>query len=152
MAIVIDPIAPTAEEVSVAKESSRRLASLTANAKASLQVQVARANMPTTTVDLPVSVTQLLLQILLEMGKGNAITLIPIHAQLTTQQAADFLGVSRPFLVKELRDGKLPFLAVGTHRRIAFKDLMEYREMCRRNHDRAVDDLVQQAQKLGMGY
>ncbi|MFO1452930.1 MAG: helix-turn-helix domain-containing protein [Lysobacterales bacterium] len=77
---------------------------------------------------------------------------MPIHAELTTQQAADFLGVSRPHLVGLVDAGQIPHHKVGTHRRIYFRDLMEYRRERSGQSRAALDALAQQAQELGMGY
>lgn len=103
-------------------------------------------------VPLPRSAVRLLRQILAEMAEGNGVTIVPVAAELTTQQAADLLGVSRPFLVKELDEERLPFRWVGTHRRIQLDDLIRYRERKDAARHQALDALAQQAQELGMGY
>ena len=151
--LAIEPVLPTSEDTQIAKESSRKLAPLAAKSLHTVQVRIAAANTgKDQTIRLPASAFLLLMRILTEMSQGNAVTLMPIHAQLTTQQAAELLGVSRPFLIKELEEKRIPFQMVGTHRRIAYRDLMAYKEMCRANHSRAMDELVQQAQDLKMGY
>ena len=101
---------------------------------------------------LPVPAVALLLDMLAQMEAGNAVALMPIHAELTTQEAADLLGVSRPFVVKEVAAGAIPHHKVGTHRRIRFKDLMDYKHRVDRDRRQALDELSEQAQKLGMGY
>ena len=144
---------PTPDEAILAQESSRRLARFVATKrKKPLQLRIQPEDAPEETVSIPASAFRLLNNILTQMARGNAVTLIPVHAELTTQQAADLLNVSRPFLVEQLEKNLIPFRKVGTHRRILFKDLMEYKEAMDRDRLKALDELASQAQELGMGY
>ena len=101
---------------------------------------------------MPVSALRMLVDILAQMAEGNAVTIVPYHAELTTQQAADFLNVSRPHLVGLLECSQLAYRKVGSHRRILFKDLVEYQQHSRVERKKALDELAAQAQELELGY
>jgi excisionase family DNA binding protein len=85
-----------------------------------------------------------------QMAQGNSVSLVPIHAELTTQEAADLLNVSRPFLIKKIDAGELPHHKVGKHRRINFNDLMVYKEQVDRAADAALDEIVAISEELGL--
>jgi excisionase family DNA binding protein len=139
---------PTKQEAEIAAQGSRQLAAILGKG------ETARLRIIDGDIDVivPMSAVQMLVQILDQMAKGNAVSMVPIHAELTTQEAADFLNVSRPFLVKLLEEGEMAFRKVGVRRRILFKDLMEYRENSMVKKNKSLDALAAQAQELGMGY
>ena len=141
-----DPVAPSQDDVRLAKASSRRLAPFLHR---SLKVTLGETDEQ---VELPAAAVRLLVELLAAMAEGKAVTLIPIHAELTTQQAADLLGVSRPFLIKQLEDDVIPYRRVGTHRRVLFSDLMKYKHEIDEKRINALDELTQQAHELDMGY
>src|SRR5437870_2344655 len=146
-----DPIAPTEAETELAKESSRRLAHYL-GARDGLRLQIIEEGGQGEAVTVPVSAVRLLIHILTEMAQGNAVTLVPVHAELTTQQAADLLNVSRPYLVKLLDEGKIPYRTVGKYRRVRFDDLMAYKRKDDEARAKILDQLTAEAQELGMGY
>ena len=98
---------------------------------------------------VPRQAAVMLAQILGFLANGQGVTVTPSNAMLTTQQAADFLNVSRPFLIKLLEAGEIPFEMVGTHRRVAFGELMEYKRRDDQERRRAADELTELGQELG---
>ena len=146
---VLNPILPTEHESKMAGETGRKLAAhFQKNQNLSLQV----VNGQQYTIELPASAIRLLIDILNQMARGNAITIMPMNAELTTQQAADFLNVSRPFLVGLLESGVLPFRKVGTHRRIQITDLIDYKNEIDEKRKEDLKALQAQAQELNLGY
>jgi len=103
-------------------------------------------------IELPSEVAPLLLNILEAMAAGQGVTIFRENAELTTVQAAEILNVSRPFLIKLLENGAIPYHMVGTHRRLRIEDVISYKETIDRARREVLDQLVEEAQKLDMGY
>jgi excisionase family DNA binding protein len=101
-------------------------------------------------VPLPEEVYRVLVEVVEAMREGKVITLVPRTQQLTTQEAADFLGVSRPTLVKLLEEGRIPYDQPGRHRRVLFTDLLAYRERQREDRRAALDRMTQDASEAGL--
>lgn len=147
---LLTPIHPTDEDVDLAQRSSTALSRLPGGPDA-LKVTVSRGRNEAR-VTLPAIAFQMLEMILEELAQGRAVALAPIDREISTQKAADLLNVSRPYLIKLLESGQIPFRKVGSHRRVRLGDLLEYKMRMDADADRAYAELVQQAQVLGMGY
>lgn len=136
------------KEAELAEQGSRLLAACLGHGETA-KLRLINGNEDIT---LPVSALRMLVDLLAHMARGDAVTLVPIHAELTTQEAADFLNVSRPYFVKLLEQGEIPYRKVGPRRRVLYKDLLRYRQAIQEKSDKALDELAEQAQELDMGY
>ncbi len=141
---------PTPQEIEQAKQSSRTLSKY-ANAER-VQLSLRGSNGQSDDLILPGPVLQILLDVLAEIAKGNAISLVPMHQELSTQDAAQLLNVSRPFLVGLLEKGEIPFRKVGAHRRVYLRDVMAYKESTDQQRNKTLDALAALSQQEGMGY
>ncbi len=139
--------APNDADREMARESSRRLAPYLGT-RADVVPEGRAGAEPIT---LPPSVLELLFTILNEMAEGNAVTLIPIHAELTAEQAAEILNVTPPYVNALMDSGELPGRA-GAQRRVPFRDVLEYKQKADARQARLLDELAAEAQELGMGY
>lgn len=137
------------DEQALAHESA---AALSRSLQALPECDRARITLDNESLILPRHALDLLRDILSEMAQGNAVAVMPKKAELTTQVAADMLGVSRPYLIKLLEQGALPFHKVGKHRRIYLTDLQAYQATQQARQESALDELTRQAQELDMGY
>ncbi|HEY4090935.1 MAG TPA: helix-turn-helix domain-containing protein [Luteibacter sp.] len=142
------PAPPTAHEAELARSSSRLLAACLGQGE-SARLRVHDGN---DVIEVPVSALRLLVDILANMAEGRAVGLMPKNAELTTQQAAELLNVSRPFLISLIESGQIECHMVGTHRRIYARDVMAYKARRDAEGREAMEALAAQAQELGMGY
>lgn len=145
---ILPPTLPSEAEAVVAKETSRVLASRLKPAK---PLRLRMLDDPAKgTVEIPASAVRMLIHILEEMARGNAVTLIPVHAELTTQESADLLQISRPSLIRLLDEGTIEFRRVGTHRRVRLEALMAYKRRADADRRAALAQLAAYDQQLGL--
>lgn len=142
------PQFPTADEVAQAKEAGRQLARLLPDDQRPLRLVT--ANNQREMISIPPGAVRLFVDVLAQLGQGRAVTIVPKKAELTTQEVADYLNVSRPYVVKLVETGKLPARVVGTRRRIAFEDLIRFDEADRKRRRAALDELARLDQDLGL--
>ncbi len=145
-----EPTTPSEADARLAREAAGKLARQLAKADGSMQLRITGPDGASETVTIPRAAFRLLVTILAEMARGSAVRLIPQHAELTTQEAAELLNISRPYLVRLLEEGRIPFHRVGTHRRVLFEDVMAYKAEHRRARSAALDELSRLDQELGL--
>jgi excisionase family DNA binding protein len=144
-------IVPDKHDSDLARESSRALGPA-AEASGAASITITDTAGAERTVKIPASALRLVLSVLQEMAHGNAVSLIPMNAEVTTQEAADILNVSRPYLVGLLEKGAIPFRKVGAQRRVQFRDIMDYKARSDADRRAALDALARQSQELRLGY
>lgn len=138
---------PTRQDATLAAETGRKLAAVI-NGAATVPARFGAE--PGETIEMPVAAARLLLDILEQMARGNAVTLMPVHAELTTQQAAELLNVSRTHVVQLLDEGKIAHRKVGTHRRVRAEDVLAHRRETETARRAALDELTALDQELGL--
>lgn len=141
---------PTSKEAAQARESGNRLHEQVAKNGSEIQLVVDGRMLDG--IKLPDSALRILLASLDEIGKGNAVRLVPQHTELSTQEAAEILNLSRPYIVRLLDAGKIPSHKVGTHRRVRIDDVLAYKQKSDADRLDALKNLVEEAQELDMGY
>lgn len=146
-----EPVEVSPEDEETARETSRVLAGHLRLGDR-LHLRVMEDEREAETIILPERACRLLLDVLSHMAEGNTVTLVPMHAELTTQQAADLLNVSRPFLIQRLDNGEIPYHRIGKHRRVRSKDLIVYKQRIDGQRHKVLDELVAEAQEFGLGY
>jgi excisionase family DNA binding protein len=147
----IETAVPSKKDTSLAAQSSRILATHV-NSTQNPSIQILIDGKSKESITLPASALRLLVDILVQMAEGNAVSVIPIRAELTTQEAAELLNVSRPHMVSLVESGEIPYRKVGSHRRILAKDVLAYKAKIDEERLKTLAELSEQAQKLKMGY
>src|SRR5579872_3682389 len=101
-------------------------------------------------IELPQSLFVMLRQIVHHLLQGRAVTIVPVNKDLTTQEAADILNVSRPYLIKILEEGVIPYTKIGTHRRIRFADLMNYKKRHDEELQCGLEEITRLSEEMGL--
>ena len=101
-------------------------------------------------IKIPIQALRLLAKILHETGQGRPISIVPLAMEVTTQSAADYLGCSRPHLVKLLEDGLIPYTKVGRHRRVKFEDLQKYKKALKAAQKKLLIEMMKQDEDYNM--
>ena len=131
---------PSADDRQIANQLRRILASQKAG-EAKLQISDPKTRKPVE-ITLTPAMSDLFLELLRHIGSGDAVTLVPIHQMLTTQQAADLLNMSRPYLIRLIEKGDIPHSMVGRHRRLKAEDVFAYKAARDKIRSKAMDELI----------
>ncbi len=147
------PRLPSDQEIAQAREASRQLARLLPTEDGTAiapPLRLVTDDNQHEMIAIPPGALRLLVDMLTQLGQGRAVTVLPQNAELTTQEVADYLNVSRPYVVKLIEDEKLPARKVGTRRRVAFEDLLRFDEQQRARQRAALDELARIDAELGL--
>lgn len=141
---------PTEADIEISTESSRVLASLTNSHSQTKKITVESENGKEESLLIPSVAYELLIDILSQISQGNAVTVVPVQAELSTQQAANLLNVSRPYLIKLLESKEIPYRKIGKHRRILAQDLYQYKADIDAKRSQSLDELTALTEELNL--
>jgi excisionase family DNA binding protein len=134
------PQLPTDDEITQAKEASRQLARMLPEGQ--LPLRLVTENNRHEMISIPPGAVRLFMDVLTQLGQGRGVTILPEKVELTTQEVADYLNVSRPYVVKLIDSGKLAARMVGTRRRVAIEDLVRFDQEDRKLRRAALDEMA----------
>jgi excisionase family DNA binding protein len=148
------PVLPKTHDINLAEIASIQMSSFLANdGKKDIRFSLCHStSKDVVEFDLTPAVVELIFRTIVHIATGNAVTIVPFHAELTTQEAANLLNVSRPYLIKLLEEELIPVRRVGRHRRVLFEDILKYKEKSKKKSRKARKALTQEAQELDLGY
>jgi excisionase family DNA binding protein len=144
---VANPVSPSEQDRKQIQELSHALAQVPAE-RTHLVIDLATKE----TLAVPRPVFEALKMVVEQMGRGRAVSIVPLGMMLTTQQAADILGSSRQHVVKLLEGEQIPYERVGTHRRIRIEDVVAYKQRRQSTREEALTRMSKQAERLGLRY
>jgi excisionase family DNA binding protein len=141
----------TAQEVEMARAAQRCIMEALDHSRAAL-ITLTTTGSTQPSVELPPAALKQIGQLLGALSEGRSVTLVPANQEFSTVEAANFLNVSRPFVIKEIEADRLPHRKVGTHRRVAFDDLATYAREMRKRQEGALERMAENARELGLDY
>lgn len=148
----LQPILPSEDDAALARASYHKLVSLIQLKEAHLTIKVMQDDSKDEAVTIPAEAFRLLLEILAQMGQGNAVKVQPIRQELQLYEAADILGVSRSYVVSLLESGEIPYWIEGTVYWMRYQHVIDYKNRNDAERMKVLDELAAQAQELNMGY
>ncbi|MFB2978883.1 helix-turn-helix domain-containing protein [Microseira sp. BLCC-F43] len=145
-----DPVLPTAEDATLAQAIGQILASYLPNKVARYAIKIMQDNATGETVEIPEEALRLLVEILAQMGQGNAVKLQTIRKELELYEAAQILGVSNGYLIGLLKSGEIPYRMQGTAYRIQYQDVIDYKQRIWVEQMKGMEELVAETEALGL--
>ncbi len=144
---------PSAEEAALAKASSQELSAILPVDGLASTFNITSADGVVHNVTIPAGALKLMVEVLTQLGQGNVVNITPIHAELTTQEGADILNISRPTFIKLLDAGEIPHSRTGNRRKVAFTDIVKYKDDLEIKRLESLNALSELDQLMGgMGY
>jgi len=142
---------PSVDEIDAARTAARQFSKLDRGSAVSfVPEQPADKSAQVEPITIPANIFRTIIKMLVEMGNGNAVAVVPVSAELTTQQAADLLNVSRPHLIKLLERNELKYRMVGTHRKLPAREVLAYRDRSVHARRAALVEMVQLDEEMGL--
>lgn len=154
MAVAPVPVLPKTHDINLAEIALIQMSAFLAqDGKKDIQFSLKRfKGKNAIEFSLTAPVVELMFRTIIHIANGDAVTIVPFHAELTTQEAANFLNISRPYLIQLLEKGLMPFRRIGRHRRILFEDILKYKAKSKEKSRRSREELTKEAQDLDLGY
>lgn len=146
----IEPYTPTSEAITLAGQALESISAFIANPDDTITLAILDGAMQDTRITIPSGMFQLMVNVLQSVSRGEPVTILPQSAELTTQEAADILRVSRPYLVKLLDEGTIPSRKVGIYRRVLLQDLLHYQKTEKQRQSAIMSELTKEAQDMGL--
>jgi len=147
----VRPVSVPDADTALARKSSNALAKFAASDNHAVTLHLENSHTgQQLDATIPAEAVRVLAEVLAKMADGDPVTLVPLQAELSTQQAADLFNVSRPYFIKLLEQGKMPFRKVGEQRRVRYQDLLAYMAESTRAANAALEEMTADAERMGL--